>query len=200
MIEADREVAGGVGKVVVNALVPFQRKHRQDIAKSGRRVGPAAAHREADRADRGGERSIDFDAVAAVRDEQVERGLCAENLVGENVGHNAHAKVGPGLEIDVDVGGEGHRDVAARDLTRKRDIGAGGDGRVIADDGEREPGVCGVAARLPKNPGTQKLTPPSSATAALGEIAMVAIDSRAAAARLKRERVSPTPEKDLHRP
>src|ERR1700742_4266619 len=28
-----------------------------------------------------------------------------------------------------------------------------------------QPGCCGVAARLPKNPGTQKLTPPSSARA-----------------------------------
>src|SRR5947208_14105261 len=31
-----------------------------------------------------------------------------------------------------------------------------------------KPGCCGVAARLPKNPGTQKLTPPSSAFAASG--------------------------------
>jgi hypothetical protein len=31
-----------------------------------------------------------------------------------------------------------------------------------------KPGVCGVAARLPKNPGTQKLTPPSSARAMPG--------------------------------
>src|SRR5712672_3017281 len=28
-----------------------------------------------------------------------------------------------------------------------------------------QPGCCGVAARLPKKPGTQKLTPPSSANA-----------------------------------
>ena len=31
-----------------------------------------------------------------------------------------------------------------------------------------KPGCCGVAARLPKKPGTQKLTPPSSATATVG--------------------------------
>src|SRR5215510_11255075 len=30
------------------------------------------------------------------------------------------------------------------------------------------PGCCGVAARLPKSPGIQKLTPPSSATAGFG--------------------------------
>jgi hypothetical protein len=35
---------------------------------------------------------------------------------------------------------------------------------MVAND---HPGCCGVAARLPKNPGTQKLTPPSSATAGL---------------------------------
>src|SRR5712691_2760233 len=31
---------------------------------------------------------------------------------------------------------------------------------------QENPGTCGVAARLPKKPGTQKLTPPSSACAA----------------------------------
>src|SRR5215469_18787925 len=39
-----------------------------------------------------------------------------------------------------------------------------------------QPGTCGVAARLPKNPGTQKLTPPSSARA-------VGADNMAAAMR-----------------
>ncbi len=33
---------------------------------------------------------------------------------------------------------------------------------------KENPGVSGVAAMLPKNPGTQKLTPPSSARASLG--------------------------------
>src|SRR5207249_8583871 len=33
---------------------------------------------------------------------------------------------------------------------------------MVASD---QPGCCGVAARLPKKPGTQKLTPPSSADA-----------------------------------
>src|SRR4051812_28205801 len=37
------------------------------------------------------------------------------------------------------------------------------------------PACCGVAARLPKKPGTQKLTPPSSADAICGsEIAIAA--------------------------
>src|SRR5438045_3832818 len=36
---------------------------------------------------------------------------------------------------------------------------------MLAND---HPGCCGVAARLPKSPGTQKLTPPSSAMAAFG--------------------------------
>src|SRR4051794_22389217 len=34
-----------------------------------------------------------------------------------------------------------------------------------------KPGCCGAAARLPKKPGTQKLTPPSSAAATVGAIA-----------------------------
>src|SRR5712671_3414296 len=38
------------------------------------------------------------------------------------------------------------------------------------------PGCCGVAARLPKKPGTQKLTPPSSACATPGRAASIAID------------------------
>src|SRR5216684_5634479 len=33
---------------------------------------------------------------------------------------------------------------------------------IVASD---QPGCCGVAAKLPKKPGTQKLTPPSSANA-----------------------------------
>src|SRR6266566_147353 len=33
---------------------------------------------------------------------------------------------------------------------------------MVASD---QPGCCGVAAKLPKKPGTQKLTPPSSANA-----------------------------------
>src|SRR6266850_3690503 len=37
-----------------------------------------------------------------------------------------------------------------------------------------QPGCCGVAARLPKNPGTQKLTPPSSAREISGASAKVA--------------------------
>jgi hypothetical protein len=31
------------------------------------------------------------------------------------------------------------------------------------------PGFCGTAARLPNSPGTQKLTPPSSAIAVFGK-------------------------------
>src|SRR3954464_1497202 len=34
-----------------------------------------------------------------------------------------------------------------------------------------KPGCCGAAARLPKKPGTQKLTPPSSAAATVGVMA-----------------------------
>ena len=51
------------------------------------------------------------------------------------------------------------------------------------------PGVCGVAARLPKNPGTQKLTPPSSARAMFGA------DARAASASAASERVQKTPQR-----
>ena len=37
-----------------------------------------------------------------------------------------------------------------------------------------KPGCCGAAARLPKKPGTQKLTPPSSAAAIVGAMVRVA--------------------------
>src|SRR5262249_33168073 len=44
------------------------------------------------------------------------------------------------------------------------------------------PGCWGAAARLPKNPGSQKLTPPSSAKALRGAETMVASASTAIAA------------------
>ena len=54
--------------------------------------------------------------------------------------------------------------LADRDFARAGNVGAGRHGGVIIDVASDHPGCCGVAARLPKKPGIQKLTPPSSAS------------------------------------
>jgi hypothetical protein len=49
-----------------------------------------------------------------------------------------------------------------------------------------QPGCSGVAARLPKKPGTQKLTPPSSANAQLEKPMMAGVKTHAATPSLRR--------------
>src|SRR5262249_46316694 len=55
------------------------------------------------------------------------------------------------------------------------------------------PGCCGAAARLPKKPGSQKLTPPSSAKALCGAETMVASANTASAAIGSIDRRRPNP-------
>ena len=105
----------------------------------------------------------------AHRSQQREARLAAEN---RRLRHSCHEKlkVGPraqaSSEVRVQVQVDGN--VAERSLTRDGDVGAGRYRRMVRQGGQGPAGLLGAAARLPKNPGTQKLTPPSSAAATVG--------------------------------
>jgi len=65
------------------------------------------------------------------------------------------AEIGLGVEVGGDVSGEVDIEAAGRDLARERDVDTGAHRCVIVVASD-QPGVCGVAARLPKNPETRR--------------------------------------------
>ena len=69
------------------------------------------------------------------------------------------------MQIQICVYSNVGRNPAELEFTRKRNVGASRYRGMIVDLANDHPGCCGVAARLPKRPGIQKLMPPSSANA-----------------------------------
>src|SRR5262245_21230288 len=57
VIGPDRYVAGDIGHVIVNAVVPAQRRYWQDISEAAHRVADAVEAREWERAQRRGQRA-----------------------------------------------------------------------------------------------------------------------------------------------
>ena len=112
-----------------------------------------------------GQRSRQRCADAAIQSEHAHGCLAAENRRGEGVHRHGPAEIGPRIEVRAQVRVEIDGDSADRDLARPRYVGSGRyAGMIVVVSPGYQPGCRGAAARLPKKPGIQKLTPPSSAS------------------------------------
>src|SRR6185312_2854864 len=85
IVSAGRQVSGQIGHVVVNALIPAQRKHRDKIAESRHRVVCRAGSREPDRTESSCQCRVDIRLISSVWHAQNDIGLAAQGRGCEGV-------------------------------------------------------------------------------------------------------------------
>ena len=155
IVGSHRDIAGDVGHEVVNACVPAQRELRDGVAKAGDGILATAGQAESEGADRGIQRRVHGDIVASHRHQQRHRRLAAQHRGREHVARNRHHDIRIGIEVRVQISAEIGGDVAARDLTRERDVGSGRYPGVIIKRGEGGSGLlrrCRKAAEEARHP------------------------------------------------
>ena len=157
VVGPDRDIAGDIGHVVVNAGVPAQRGNRQDVPEAPHRVADAVGAREWERSQwsrqRAGERSRQRRADAAIQSDRAHGCLAAENRRGECVDRQGPAEIGPGIEVGAQVGVEIDGDFADRDLARPRYVGSGRYAGMIIDCLQGPARLQGGRRQTPKEAG-----------------------------------------------
>ena len=138
VIGPDRDVAGDVCHVVVNAGVPLQCERWVQIAECGERAIDAVEARERRCAARcrqcSCERSRERRGVGAVDSHQAGRGLRAQHRGRKGVGRDTKTKIQIGMDVDVHIGRHIRGDAADLELAGARHVGTGGN-RVMPING-----------------------------------------------------------------
>ena len=144
LVSANRDVAGDVGHVVVDAGVPFQLEHRRQIPKApcrvadgvGPREGNGVAERARGHAGQGPRQAGADDAIGC---HEGHRRLAAEHRRLEYIARDHKAKIAGGVDVQIQICVDGNvgRNPAEREFTRTRDVGAGGYGGVVVDIRQR---------------------------------------------------------------
>jgi hypothetical protein len=186
IIRPGRHVGRGICHEIVHAGIPTQTALRPKIAEAIAGVEDALGPGHAERTDARRDDRIDVSAHVpkALQHRQVR--LPSKDGRGKRVSRREQEEVGARRELCRHADVHNRIESSDRDLARPRDGAACIQGRMIKDAGSRPSGRRGVAERLPKKPGTQMPTPPSSARAACG-VSRLTVTPMAVATRTKRK-------------